>query len=1099
MNNLLYIVLFCFFLFACSEKQKEIKPFSALSEKHTGVDFVNHVENNELVNIFSYRNFYNGGGIGIGDINNDGLQDLYFTANQGKNALYLNKGGFKFENITEKAGVGSDNQWGTGVSMVDINNDGFLDIYVSNAGYHKDQLPHNQLFINNGDLTFTESAKVYGLDDLGYSTHAAFFDYDLDGDLDVYILNNSFIPVNTLNYANKRGLRAKDWPVADFLKGGGDKLLQNNDGIFSDVSEETGIYGSLIGFGLGVTVGDINNDLLPDIYVSNDFFERDYLYINRGDGTFSEELEQRMDHISLSSMGADLADMDNDGASEIFVTDMLPDEEYRLKTTTNFEKIDVFNFKKAQGFYNQYTQNTFQKNNGKGQFQEISNYAGVDATDWSWGALMFDADNDGLQDIFVCNGIYQDVIDQDFIDFFANEVYQRMAMSGQKTAVDSVISKMPSVPIRNSFFKNEGNFQFSEQNVSFGFEEKTFSNGGAYGDLDNDGDLDLVINNLNQKALIYQNNTSKQNWLSLQIKGSSNNLDAIGTRVFAYTNGMVMNRELVPTRGFQSSVTHRLHFGFKDQKIDSLVIFWPSLEKTVIASPPTDTLLQVEYQLVDKETIKRKLDSTLQKTTLKQMEQQPFDHNEDSYIDFYQERNIPMGLSQEGPKVAVGDVNGDGIKDFFICGAVDQAGQIFISVNDSYRKISSADFEQSKHFEDTAATFFDADGDGDLDLFVGSGGNHLPQGNLIYEDRLYLNDGKGSFTFKPQAFPKNGWNTSVAIPFDFDNDNDIDLFIGSRSVPQNYGLSPQSYIYENDGKGTFNDVTKAVAKGLSRIGMVTDGFVADINGDSNQELIVIGEWMSPTIYTFKNGYGEEVESNLSNHFGWWYYVDVGDLDADGDLDIILGNRGENAYFTASEENPLKLWIKDFDENRSFEKIITHSLEGKDYPLYSKKDLTEQLVKLRKQNLKHSQYAGKTIQDLLGEEALQDAVLKTVNNFESIIAINDGDFNFTIQNLPAEIQLSSVCAGAIVDVNEDQLPDLILGGNHFNYIPQFSRLDASKGHLLINKGSAVFDYVNNKESGIYVRGQIRDVQLVNKHILVAVNNQPVQIYQVNLQN
>jgi hypothetical protein len=656
------------FLPGCKEK-KDFYLFTSMEE--TGINFSNNIQNTAQFNIFSYRNFYNGGGAAIGDINNDGLSDVFFTANMSDNKLYLNKGKWQFEDITETAGLSKNEDWSTGVVMADINNDGWLDIYVCNAGYINGKAPESKLYINNRNLTFTDSATEYGLTNKGgYTTHAAFFDYDLDGDLDCFIINNSFIPVNTLNYANKRSLRAKDWPVANFLKGGGDHLLRNDKGKFTDVSEQSGIYGSLLSFGLGISVGDVNGDQFPDIYVSNDFFERDYLYINQKDGTFKDELEQRMQHTSLASMGSDIGDINNDGYPDIFTTDMLPFDDYRLKTTTSFENFEVNRLKTTSGFYNQYMQNTLQVNNKNGNFSETAHYSGVASSDWSWGGLMFDADNDGHSDLFVCNGIYHDVTDQDFIDFFANNVIQRMVLTGEKDEVDSIINRMPSHPISNRAFRNLGQLQFSDEALSWGLNQPSFSNGAAYGDLDNDGDLDLIVNNVNQKAFIYKNEsreTNSNNYIGFALKGRGKNTFAIGSTIKVFAGNQIITREIMPSRGFQSSVDYKVVIGLgKSLQIDSLLIYWPDRSFTSMDAPALNEVHVIEQANSSK---KVSSDSSAPDVMFEKMTQSLLKHDEDDYIDFYTERGVPMMLSKEGPKAAYGDVNGDGLSDVYIGGA----------------------------------------------------------------------------------------------------------------------------------------------------------------------------------------------------------------------------------------------------------------------------------------------------------------------------------------------------------------------------------------------------------------------------------------------
>ncbi len=1088
---------------SCADNKYDNLIFEQLPSSSTGISFINKVENNERMNIFSYRNFYNGGGVALGDINNDGLPDAYLTANMGDNKLYLNKGGLHFEDITEKAGVKGTKAWSTGVVMVDINADGWLDIYVCNAGYFEGDDQQNELFINNQDGTFTEKAAEFGLNENGYTTHAAFFDYDLDGDLDCYILNNSFMPVNTLNYSNNRELYAEDWPVEDFLKGGGDKLLRNDNGKFTDVSKEAGIYGSLIGFGLGVTVGDVNGDHWPDLYISNDFYERDYLYINQQNGSFKDEIESWTEHLSLASMGADMADINNDGFPEIFTTEMLPGDETRLKTLTLFENYSLYQMKLDRGFYHQYMQNCLHLNNRDKTFSEIAHFAGVSATDWSWGALMFDMDNDGYRDIYVCNGIFQDVIDQDFMDFFADDVMQKMALTGKKEELGKVTEKMPSVPIANKAFRNRGDLSFEDVGEKWGFSKPTFSNGAAYADLDNDGDLDLMVNNVNQEALVYRNHSTeklKNHHLSINLKGKGQNTYAIGAMVNLYRGDEQLNFQLVPSRGFQSSVDYKMVFGLGHNKvIDSLVVIWPDLSKSVLLGPSADSTLLLNWSDANSKTTGNLYDLATQPDKLLAEVSNIFDkHAENTgFVDFYNEGLSFRMLSREGPKGAVADVNGDGLDDLFIGGAKGQPGQLYVqSSNGSFIPIEKNTFERDSSHEDTAVIFLDVDGDGDPDLFVGSGGNELPTNHRLLKDRIYFNDGKGNFTLNEKALPPNGMNTAVAVSLDFDGDGDQDLFVGSRSVSQIYGTPPRHYLYENDGKGQFKDVVKTVCPDLLRLGMVTDATLANIVGDESPELVIVGEWRNPMVFEVKKGL-KLTKNNLSDYSGWWYAVKSADLDGDGDQDLVLGNRGENFYFTGSKDAPCKLWVGDFDSNGMLEKIMTRSIGGKDMPIPMKKELTSQLPGLKKENLRHTEYATKSIQELIPESNLKKAAIMEANFFQSAVALNEGNGNFKVVPLPREVQFSSVNCIQITDLNGDNKPDLLLGGNDAGFMPQFSKLDASFGSVLLNKGSGQFERIENRLSGFFVKGDMKYLLALKtkgeERIVALINNKQPKVF------
>ncbi|MEN9702336.1 MAG: hypothetical protein RIR55_1678, partial [Bacteroidota bacterium] len=644
----------CLFMFACTTQKKQDTLFELVN--NTGIDFNNKVVDNDTINILNYRNFYNGGGVAVGDLNNDGLPDVFFTANQGSNKLFLNKGNFKFEDISAKAGFVDKKQFSTGVVLVDINNDGWLDIYVSNAGSMDDEKTRaNQLFINNHDLTFTDKAAEYGLADTGYTTQATFFDYDMDGDLDCFIINNSPIPVNSLGYPKQRDLLAKDWKVPENMKGGGDHLFRNDNGHFVEVTKQAGIHGTLMSFGLGISIGDINGDHYPDIYVSNDFFERDYLYINQKNGTFKDQLDTLLSHTSFASMGADIGDINNDGYPDIFTTDMLPADDYRLKTTLSFDDIDQYRLKERNDFHHQFLQNTLQLNTKHNKFIDIANYSGVNASEWSWGALMFDADNDGYNDIYICNGIYRDLTNQDFLDFDANEIKEKMIQSGRKNLTD-LVSKIPSIAVPNKMFRNGGNLKFEDKSNDWGFTQNSFSNGAAYADLDNDGDLDLVINNVNEPALIYKNLSVEKklnHYIAFKIQGADNNSFAIGTKLVAYVGSQTISRELIPSRGFQSSVDYKIIMGLgNNTKIDSLIVYWPNNIVEKINTP-------IKVDAVNKIKQPSKNDKALTSNKINEtkgianpfLTKQPiaFDkHKQPDYTDFYAERGIPEMLSHAG-------------------------------------------------------------------------------------------------------------------------------------------------------------------------------------------------------------------------------------------------------------------------------------------------------------------------------------------------------------------------------------------------------------------------------------------------------------------
>jgi len=1094
MQKYISFLILLFIFNSCKKDKMYEAPKDALFVKidslHSNINFKNQINDTEELNIFSYRNFYNGGGVGIADINNDKLPDIFFTSNQGKNKLYLNKGNMKFEDISKKAGVEGNGTWSTGVTCVDINNDGLMDIYVCHAGFKTNEKRKNELFINKGNQKFEEKAKDFGLDIDGFSIQAAFFDYDKDGDLDCYILANSPIPVSALAYENRRDIKDDEWQVPDDYKGGGDKLLQNNNGKFEDVSEKAGIFQSLQAFGLGITVGDVNGDNWTDIYISNDFFERDYLYINQKNGTFKDEFEKRIKHSSIASMGADMQDINNDGKPEIFVTEMLPENDTRLKQTTNFETYDVTNQKQAVGFYHQFMQNTLQLNQGNGTFSDIAFYSGTAATDWSWGALIFDMDSDGFNDIYVSNGIKHDLTDNDFMDFFANDIIKKMEVSDIKKSVDSIIAKMPTTPIPNYAFQNNKNLTFSNKSSAWGLAFPTFSSGSSYADLDNDGDLDLVVNNVNSTALLFENKAKQKgsDFLKIHLKGSEQNRNAIGTSVYLYAGNSVQKREQYPSRGFQSSVDFPLIFGLeKGKKIDSLVVVWDN-NKMQIIKTEIKSNSQLEFDIKNANATFIPENENIQNLYFTEIPSQFSAHKENIYYDFDSEGLIPSMLSCEGPAMAKGDVNGDGFEDVFIGGALGQEGKIYLNINGNFQAITNPLLEKDKGFEDVSAVMVDVDNDKDLDLIVGSGGNTLIEGSEFYRDRLYFNDGKGNFNAVNYNINSVKSNTSVVAAFDFNNDGFVDLFFGNNCVSKIYGAHTQNTLMQNDGKGNFKEVTDFVAKDLKSCGMVNDAIWEDINGDNRKDLIVLGDWMSPKIF-MNTGKKMDLkpDSGLENSFGWWHSILAVDVDKDGDLDLVLGNNGQNNIYFADNSTPAKMFVKDYDKNGTTEAIFTHFTEGKDKPIHSRREIAAQLPVLKKENLAFSEYAKKSYQEIFTSKEQENTIEKMVNERRSLVAINNGKGNFKLIPLPAQAQFSSVYSIQCFDMNTDGNLDIILAGNNYNLRPQFSRDDSFSGDIFLGNGKGNFTWIPPYMSGLQYNGQVRNILFVDNKLILGMNN------------
>jgi hypothetical protein len=1097
--ELFKIIFCCFFItlcLSCNNKKSSTKDilFQSLSSSQTGIDFVNSVKNTKDFNVFRYRNFYNGGGVAIGDINNDGKPDIFFVSNQNSNKLYLNEGNFKFKDITQTAGVQGIHKWHTGVTMADVNGDGWLDIYLSNSGDVNGDDRSNELYINQKDGTFKEEAHQYGLDDKGLGTQAVFFDYDHDGDLDCFILNNSYKPIGSFGYnRNIRNIRDS---------ANGDRFYRNDNGHFHDVSAQAGIYGSEIGFGLGVTVSDLNNDGWDDIYVSNDFFERDYLYINQRNGTFKEVIDDAMNHISQASMGSDITDINNDGNLDVFTTDMLPEGDYRLKTTTKFDDYDVLNAKLKNDFHHQFACNCLQLNNGDGTFSEIAQSAGVEATDWSWGALSFDFNNDGWKDLFVSNGISKDLTDQDFLTYFASEAVMNQVKNGGFHYED-LLDKMPSTPVLNYAFLNEKNLSFKNVSESIGFDKPSFSNGAAYGDLDGDGDLDLVVNNENMPAFIYKNLAQEKyhtHYLKVKFTGNTPNTFGVGARVTIYTKGLKQVLEQMPTRGFESSVEPVLNFGTGNQNsIDSLIVWWPNMKMQKLYNLKTDTTINLiqtnaHEDLIIQNTAATQLYSNI---TSKIITGDTL-HKENNFIDFDVQRLIPKMISTEGPKLAVADVNGDGLQDFFMGGAANDTAKLFIQQSDGhFVQKREFIFEQDKNIEDVGAEFFDADNDGDMDLIVASGGNQWEQGSFNLLTRLYINDGKGNFTRAFKGWPLISINASCVRTGDYDNDGDSDIFIGNRCIPGAYGEIPASVLLRNDGNGKFTNVTNQIAPQLSRLGMVTDARWADIDGDGKKELIVVGDYMPVTILKFING-KLEIKNQIKNSSGWWNCLTVADINNDGHPDLIAGNRGVNSKMKADSAHPSYIYTSDFDNNGQTENICTYyKTDGKSYPYILRGDLVAQIPSLKNKFLRYDAYAGKPVEDIFSKSQLSAAVKLDVVQEQSCIFINDGKGNFSMQPLPFMAQIAPVFGITVSDFNNDGFKDIFLGGNFYGLKPEMGRWDASYGCTLLGNANHTFTYMSPSASGLFVKGEVRDIQQIKTNtgnlIVVARNNDALQIF------
>ncbi len=1076
MKKILAIFLVGIFT-SCDKESAPGTLFQLLDSNESGFSFQNDLTFDQEFNVYTYRNYYNGGGVSIGDINGDDLPDIYMTANMKANKLFLNKGDMRFEDVTDRAGVAGTKAWSTGVTMADVNADGLLDIYVCNSGDIAGDNKQNELFINNGDMTFTESAEEFGLADQGFSTHASFFDYDKDGDLDVYILNNSYQSIGSFD------LRRNERPKRDEL--GGDKLMRNDDGKFVDVSIEAGIYGSVIGFGLGVTVGDVNGDNYEDIYVSNDFFERDYLYINNQDGTFSERLTEQMRSISGASMGADMADINNDGHNDLFVTEMLPSDYERLKTVTTFEDWNKYQYNIDNGYFHQFTRNTFQLNNGDNSFSEIGRLAGVEATDWSWGALIFDFDNDGLKDLFVANGIYQDLTNQDYLQYVSNEEVIKSIVTNDGVDYAKLIDLIPSNPIPNHAFYNKGGLQFEDRAGEFGLDTPGFSNGSAYGDLDNDGDLDLVVNNVNMPSWLYQNTSSEGNYIKFKLKGERSNAFAVGAKIRITQGDQDYYVEQQPVRGFQSSMDPQPLLGLASDETVNVEVIWPLGRITRLENiSPNQTL-----ELIEKDG---KLPSQIAETSsnriFEMMEAPDWKHEENEFVDFHRDRLLWHMNSMEGPRAAVSDVDGDSQPEVYVGGSKESAGVLF----------SGSDFKILQEFtadaisEDAEILFFDLENDGDQDMYVASGGVEFSQLSSALYDRLYINDGKGKYK-KNEDFIGTGFiSTSTVAGADIDQDGDIDLFIGERAKPTRYGMPGSGFILKNEN-GELIDATSNLAPELKDIGLIKDGEFQDFDGDGDADLVLTGEFMGLHFFKNEGGVFSRVDQSLDSLFGWWNRLHILDVDGDGDADIVAGNHGLNSRFKTSSEYPITLFIADFDKNGSTDPILAkYKEDGEAYPFALRHNLIDQIKSLKKQFPDYESFRNASIQDTFTEEQLREAMKLEVNFLSSVVLINKGNFEFEVVELPIQTQLSPIMAISSGDYDRDGDLDVLVGGNLYGTKPEVGRYDASNGTLLLNDGQGNFEAAGS-EYGFFVEGQIREILTLPDKVIVTRNDDSLVIF------
>ncbi|WP_242535681.1 VCBS repeat-containing protein [[Muricauda] lutisoli] len=1077
-------------------KNKSNTLFVLKDSNQTGIKFNNRLEQTPELNILNYLYFYNGAGVAAGDFNGDGLVDLYFTSNQGADKFYLNQGGFNFKDATTLSNLTNNTGWTTGVTHADVNNDGLLDIYVCKVGDHDSIRGQNLLYINQGNNeegipTFREEAATYGLDFIGYSTQAAFFDYDLDGDLDMYLMNHSVNPNRSYGKGGKR-------KIVDSMSG--DILYKNQNGQYIDVSKEAGIYQGTIGYGLGLAISDINNDGYPDIYIGNDFFENDYLYINQKDGTFKEIIskdDKKLGHTTHFSMGNDIADINNDGLSDILSLDMLPEDLETYKTSGLEYAYPVYQQYLKNGFAPQYMQNALHLNLDGENFGEIANLSGIDATEWSWGALFADYDNDGFKDLFISNGIQGVTNDMDYINYISNEEIQQNIEKGLSDKDMELIDRLPKKKVQNYFYQNKGGTSFNNVTEMWGPQLSSYSNGCAYADLDNDGDLDLMVNNVNQEAFVMENTLKGGNYIKIKFSGSPKNKFGIGAKAIVFSNKGKSVQENITTRGFMSAKDNSLNFGVgKDSIIDSIQIIWPQGKFETLRKIKSNQVLQVSHSNASGNYFTEHLAKTESQYHISKS--LDFVHKEYPTLDFDRNPLIPFAHSNEGPSIDVADINKDGLEDIFICGGKKQPSTFFLQDNEGNFNIHQREvFEADAINEDVDQTFADVDNDGDLDLIVVSAGNEFTNGKPL-QPRLYRNS-NGEFKKEDGVFDGIEVNASKVDAMDFDKDGDLDLFIASNAVPTKFGLKSEQYLLQNDGNGNFKEVTTIFAPGLKHIGNVKDFVWKDLDNNGFEDLIVAGHWTPLTI--FLNN-GEQLLSQKNNGLehtnGWWNAIELADLDNDGDLDILAGNWGLNTKFNASIEKPVTLYINDFDDNGSIETVVTHYHGNRETAFASKDELAKQMPFLNKKFLFYKDFAKASLEELFGAEKLTEATKRKVYMLGTSYFENDGSNNFKTKALPRLVQSSSVNDINLVKNSKEKINEILMVGNNFEISTQLGRLDASHGFLLSNDENGNIGW----KQSLGISGAARKIEKINNNgndgFIITMNND-APIFLVKKQN